>query len=345
MANRYWVGGAGTWDGSSTTRWSATSGGASGASAPTSTDNVFFNSSGGSGTVTIASGATCQNFVWSSTTLTMGGSANFQANGSIDMGVGLTITYSGTMTFSSASSPNLIFGTTIPFNVIVTGGGTFSFQFYEPVFTGTFTLNQGDLDMQSIADLTVGKFAATGSGTKVLTFSNSNIVVTGSGANAFDCSGATNLTTVGGLTGAIKMSSSSAKTFAGNGNSFPFLVQTGTGTLTISGSNTFEIIDNTVQPTTITFTSGTTQTLLTSFGLSGTAGNLVTINATTTSPATLTGAGIGTINVSYCSISYSTATGSGGTNWNALTSNGNVNAGGNSGWNFGKKPANFFVFF
>lgn len=32
MANRYWVGGSGTWDNASTTNWSATSGGAAGAS-------------------------------------------------------------------------------------------------------------------------------------------------------------------------------------------------------------------------------------------------------------------------------------------------------------------------
>ena len=43
MADRYWVGGAGTWDNTSTVHWSATSGGAAGASAPTSADNVIFN--------------------------------------------------------------------------------------------------------------------------------------------------------------------------------------------------------------------------------------------------------------------------------------------------------------
>ena len=44
MADRYWVGGAGTWDNTGTARWSTSSGGASGASAPTSADNVFFDS-------------------------------------------------------------------------------------------------------------------------------------------------------------------------------------------------------------------------------------------------------------------------------------------------------------
>lgn len=54
MATRYWVGGSGTWDSSSTTNWSASSGGASGASAPTNADTAIFDSnSGTSATVTV----------------------------------------------------------------------------------------------------------------------------------------------------------------------------------------------------------------------------------------------------------------------------------------------------
>lgn len=44
MANRYWVGGSGTWSTTNTANWSATSGGAGGASVPTSVDDVFFDS-------------------------------------------------------------------------------------------------------------------------------------------------------------------------------------------------------------------------------------------------------------------------------------------------------------
>ena len=43
MANRYWVGGTGDWDDSSTTHWSDTSGGSSGASIPTSSDDITFD--------------------------------------------------------------------------------------------------------------------------------------------------------------------------------------------------------------------------------------------------------------------------------------------------------------
>jgi len=54
MANRYWVGGSGTWDDSSTTHWSTTSGGSAGASAPTGSDVCIFNSSSGGGTITVS---------------------------------------------------------------------------------------------------------------------------------------------------------------------------------------------------------------------------------------------------------------------------------------------------
>lgn len=52
MANRYWVpGGTGNWN--SITNWSTATGGASGASVPTSADAVLLDASSGSGTVTL----------------------------------------------------------------------------------------------------------------------------------------------------------------------------------------------------------------------------------------------------------------------------------------------------
>jgi trimeric autotransporter adhesin len=59
MADRYWVGGSGSWN--STAKWSTTSGGASGASVPTATDNAIFdaNSAAAHYTVTVTDNATC----------------------------------------------------------------------------------------------------------------------------------------------------------------------------------------------------------------------------------------------------------------------------------------------
>ena len=58
MAARFWVGGTGPWNSTSTANWSATTGGASGASAPTTADTVTFDASSGTGTVTADATAT-----------------------------------------------------------------------------------------------------------------------------------------------------------------------------------------------------------------------------------------------------------------------------------------------
>jgi hypothetical protein len=59
MANRFWVGGTGTWDTTNTANWSATSGGAGGESVPTSADNITFNASSGGGVVTLGADGIC----------------------------------------------------------------------------------------------------------------------------------------------------------------------------------------------------------------------------------------------------------------------------------------------
>ncbi len=52
MAARFWVGGSGTWSTTNTTNWSATSGGAGGASVPGASDDVTIDGNSGSPTIT-----------------------------------------------------------------------------------------------------------------------------------------------------------------------------------------------------------------------------------------------------------------------------------------------------
>lgn len=61
MASRYWVGGSGTWDNSSTTHWASSSGGSAGASVPTSSDNVFVDGNSGNPSITIGAAVNCFN--------------------------------------------------------------------------------------------------------------------------------------------------------------------------------------------------------------------------------------------------------------------------------------------
>jgi hypothetical protein len=139
------------------------------------------------------------------------------------------------------------------------------------------------------------------------------------------------------------MTAATAKTFVGGGSTFNCtLNQGGAGALTITGSNTFSNITNTIQPASILFTAATTSTF-TNFNLSGTSGNLITIGSVTAASHTLSKAS-GTVSADYLSISRSTATG--GATWNATNS---TDGGNNSGWIFTAPPStatgNFLVFF
>jgi hypothetical protein len=137
--------------------------------------------------------------------------------------------------------------------------------------------------------------------------------------------------TVSPSAGVISMTSASAKTFSGGGLSWPTLRQGGAGALTIQQSNSFANITNSVQPATITLTAGTTQTVA-AFGVSGTAGNLITLNSSTAGTRATLSDSVGTVEVSNVSIKDINATG--GATWNAFLKSGNVDAGNNSGWDF-----------
>jgi hypothetical protein len=76
MATYYWVGGAGTWDASTTTNWATSSGGSGSAGVPTSADDVIFDTaSGASGDVaTVVTGAVAKNFSYTGARINFSGS-------------------------------------------------------------------------------------------------------------------------------------------------------------------------------------------------------------------------------------------------------------------------------
>jgi hypothetical protein len=106
MADRFWVGGTGTWDASSTANWSATSGGAPGASAPTSADNVFFNSLSGTGTCTTASGSASGTITLNTSTLGLTLGAAHAANGGFNLTLGTLNLNSNALTVTTFGSSN-----------------------------------------------------------------------------------------------------------------------------------------------------------------------------------------------------------------------------------------------
>ena len=189
--------------------------------------------------------------------------------------------------------------------------------------TGPFSLNGYNLTATSVS-ATGPSELQFGSGSAVLTITGSGTSFNNTVGIDFTCSG----------TGTINMSSSSAKTFAGGSRPYPVTLRnSGSGALTISGNNTIGGIENTVQPTTFTLTAGSTQTI-TTFNINGTAGNLVTINSSSSGSQATLSKSSGLASGSYLSIQDSVATG--GATWSALNS---TDGGNNTGWIFGPPPS------
>jgi hypothetical protein len=133
------------------------------------------------------------------------------------------------------------------------------------------------------------------------------------------------------------VATTSVANFDGGDKAYPTLTLAGVnGTLRIAGDNSFENITNTVQPVGLRVTSGSNQTV-NKFELSGTAGNLVTLDSTTTAQHTLTCPTGLDIAVNYLNISYSNAVGSIiSTQWYAGANS--TNSGNNTGWIFTNPP-------
>lgn len=191
--------------------------------------------------------------------------------------------------------------------------------------------------------VTTPYFSATGAQVAVFNMGSSTFTISGSSTQAWSVVDSASNVTINRGTSNINMTSGSSKTFTGGGKTYYNLTQAGNGILTIAGNNSFANILNSIQPVTVTFTSGTTQTV-TDFGLTGTVGLPVTINSSTAGvPATLSKSS-GTVTVSYLAIQDSNATG--GATWNAIYS---TNNGNNTGWNIYTgglvSSSNFFMMF
>jgi hypothetical protein len=255
--------------------------------------------------------------------------------GNLTLSSGMTLNSgSGAVTFAATSGVKTITtnGKTIDNPVSFDGvGGTWQLQDALTIGSGRNLIhNNGTLDLNG-KTLTVGISYTTGAGNKNLLFNGGTLICPGSG-NAFNNTNSTGFTTTAGTsTGTISMTSASAKTFVGGGSIFNCTLQnSGSGALTISGSNTFQSISNSVQPTTFTFTANTTQIIF-NWNIKGTAGNLVTINSSSAGTKATLSKPNGFAISDYLSIRDIAASGGGG-NWYAGANSTNVSN--NTGWIF-----------
>ena len=186
MANRFWVGGTDAWNATAGTKWSATNGGAGGATVPTAADDVFFTSLSGVGTVTVSATANCLTLNCTGFTGTLAGTSAIQAAGNVTLATGMGYTHSGGFSFNISSNPatlttagkmvgQVTIGTATFLPVVTLGDALFS--------NSTITLTRGTL--------TTNNFNLTAD---VLSSNNSNVRTINLGSSTVTLSGITPLT-------------------------------------------------------------------------------------------------------------------------------------------------------
>jgi hypothetical protein len=254
MADRYWVGGTGTWSSTNTANWSASSGGASGASVPTAADNVFFdaNSNVGTGTFTVTMADTprvCNDFTASGLdgTMTLAGtSIGLTVSGSLSFpATNFTRTYTGTTTFNATTTGKTITTNGVAFGAAVTldgvGGEWTLGSALTMGATNPLTLNNGTFNTSaSNYNVSAQGFASSNSNTRTITLNNSTLTFSTTGT-AWSMATSTNATVNAGNS-TISLSGGSP-TFAGGGLTYynvSFTSASATPVVkTITGANTF----------------------------------------------------------------------------------------------------------
>lgn len=194
MADRYWRGGSGTWNQTTTTNWSTQSGGAGGASVPGTGDSVFFDQAG---TYTVTFGTfgsstlNCLNFTVSAGTVTFTVPStttttfNVYGNFSIIAGTVMTVgSGSGaTLVLCQGTSQTMTTnGVTLDISVTCGGSGTCTLQDSLTVATArTVRFNSGTLDLNGMTMTyagtcfgATGTMTLTGNGTLAITTFNQN---------------------------------------------------------------------------------------------------------------------------------------------------------------------------
>jgi hypothetical protein len=158
MANRFWVG-AGTWNSTNTANWSATSGGSTGASVPTSSDDVYFDVN--SGNCTKATNITaCNNLSFRGLSGSSDYTATFTLNIALNVGGGLILSPSMTLgntgfafNFNGSGTYNIVSnGKTVTTNFSFGNVGTWNFT-DAFIITRIFTVSLGTINFTTNATL------------------------------------------------------------------------------------------------------------------------------------------------------------------------------------------------
>jgi hypothetical protein len=224
-----------------------------------------------SGTLTMNAG-NIQN-IYAATITAFATTMNIFGDVTISSGAG-TLSAVTSMTFAKTSGTQTLTtnGKTITSpSVIKDGAGTLQLQDALTISAG-FTHTAGTFDVQGFTFTCPSTYSSLNTNTRVLKFSSGGKITLSGSSTVWDTT-ATNYSVNGLSNGTISCTSASAKTFNGGGGSYPLLEHAGTingsGTLTISGNNTFYNLTNTNRPTTIQITGGSNQTFTNDFDING----------------------------------------------------------------------------
>lgn len=281
MANRYWVGGTGTWSSANTTNWSTTSGGTGGATVPGSTDVAIFDAnsniagSGSSYTVTFTAGGSVAGIQMDNPSV---GILTFTGSTGISMGSsGLTVaatvncTWTGTITYTSSgilsTNGNTISPSITVNSALVTLGSTSK-------ISGVFTFTNGGFSSRLATngyDLYCSTFVSTSSGaiTPSIDATNGGIIYITSTSTA---------TVLNNAYGSFNLTG--PVTFNLNGSA------TGTTRTVVTGSTRFKLMVSAGNDTVAVGSSSIGELDLT--GFSGTLTSSATIGSHLTIPNTIT---------------------------------------------------------
>jgi len=323
MANIYWVGGAGTWNTTSTTNWASSSGGTGGTgTVPTVNDNVFFDSGSGTpGSVTMTGNIMCADF-----NVSVSG-WSFAAGTSPALYIGGSFTTASSTTW--ASTILMFFVGSETGLTITTNGSALPNAVGINALTGYYTLGSSLTSTSTTLSVNSGTFD-TGNYSITISQLNSNpasITVINRtiylGSSTITLSGQNPIQFTAGLlfnagTSSITCTSSTVVTgFAGNGYTFYNVTFSGSMSsgvaVNITGANVFNNLTfsrSTAGINQVTFAANQTvnSTLTTSGGTGGTsrvllyssvAGTTITITAAVASLSDtdfidITGAGAAT---------------------------------------------------
>lgn len=264
MANRYWVGGTGTWDATSTTNWSASSGGASGASVPVAGDTAIFDQA-----ATYTVGMSFTTALTVDAIINSAGTVTFA--GTVSLGITLnSLTLTATAVWSTTA------------NMTISGTGSFTLDTKGVVLNSSITLGTvgstwtlasnfamanartmshqgGTLNLASFT-LTTSSFSSASTNTRVLAFGTGKVIINGSTTGGVVALTMTNMTLTGTRRFDISRSAGNASISclgATAGNAPIVYVTTGTYVFTINAGAGLDGLDFTGFTGTATFTSGT----------------------------------------------------------------------------------------